>query len=306
MPNYFGFTEAPAAPAGAATNVQRAVTVKSTPVGSNIVKSAQTSAQNANITNIPNIQVAGTRQILNIVQSAVSSSNSNVTTAGGQTLQLCNVPNSTPGVIYAHKIQGGNPVISLPAAISNNRSPVQLKLNIIRTTPFRSASGAVQVLTSRLQPQQQQQQAQSQQPQTVRPADTLMNSTMEMSTNQVSSSTLEQLREFESVLEQVKERSTSHSSSTDTTTVQTQTQTVQSNTTAKQPQSQQISVNTLGQQLLMSSQSPSSAVEFPTNGNTVTFQQQEVRVFDCFFCHSLLILKSSESHLLNAIDFETI
>ncbi|XP_031778568.1 serine-rich adhesin for platelets isoform X5 [Nasonia vitripennis] len=273
--------EAPAAPAGAATNVQRAVAVKSTPAGSNITKSVQTSVQNVNIANIPNLQVAGTRQILNIVQSAVSSANSNVTTAGGQTLQLCSVPNSTPGVIYAHKVPGGNPVISLPAAISNNRSPVQLKLNIIRTAPFRSASGAVQVLTSRIQPQQQQQQpqqqqAQPQQPQTVRPADTLMNSTMDMSTNQVSSSTLEQLREFESVLEQVKERSTSQSSSTDTTTVQTQTQTVQSNTTAKQPQSQQISVSTLGQQLLMSSQSPSSAVEFPSNGNTVTFQQQEV------------------------------
>lgn len=292
MLNCFDFTEAPAAPAGAATNVQRAIAVKSNAAGSNIAKSVQTSVQNANITNIPNLQVAGTRQILNIVQSAVSSANSNVTTAGGQTLQLCSVPNSTSGVIYAHKIQGGSPVISLPAAISNSRSPMQLKLNIIRTAPFRSATGAVQVLTSRIQPQQQsqqqpqQQQAQPQQPQTVRPADTLMNSTMEMSTNQVSSSTLEQLREFESVLEQVKERSTSQSSSTDTTTVQTQTQTVQSSTTAKQ-----ISVSALGQPLLMSSQSPSSAVEFPSNGNTVTFQQQEVRVlarslfFFSFFAH---------------------
>jgi hypothetical protein len=157
-----------------------------------------------------------------------------------------------------------------------------VKLNIIRTAPFRSASGAIQaVLASRIQQQQppqiQQQVQPQQQQQSVRPADSLMNSSMEMP-NQVSSSTLEQLREFESVLEQVKERSTSQSSSSDTSTVQTQTQSqaVQSTAPTKQPQPQQVSVSALTQQLLMSSQSPSSALEFPSNGNTLTFQQQEV------------------------------
>jgi hypothetical protein len=95
----------------------------------------QTSVQSTSITNIPNLQVsAGARQILNIVQSAVTSANSSAGNAG-QTLQLCSVPNSTPGVIYTHKIPvtiaGANPstqLISIPASISNNRSPVQVRI----------------------------------------------------------------------------------------------------------------------------------------------------------------------------------
>lgn len=103
---------------------------------------------------------------------------------------------------------------------------------------------------------------------------------MEIPNNQVSSSTLEQLREFESVLEQVKERSTSSSqsaasSTTDnTSTAQTQTG---GGSTGAPTTAKQVSVSALTQQLLMPSQSPSSGLEFPSsNGNALAFQQQEV------------------------------
>ncbi|XP_014213027.1 mucin-19 [Copidosoma floridanum] len=271
------------APAGAASNVQqqqpqqRIVNKSAATVSSNLAKTVPTTAQNVSLANIPNLQVSqSTRQILNLVQSAVSSSTGSGAT--GQTVQI--VPNSTPGVIYTHKIPvsiaggstSGTQLISIPASLSNTRSPVQVKLNIIRTAPFRTAGGAIQVLTSRIQ---QPQQSQAQQPTVVRSTDSLINSTMDIP-NQVSSSTLEQLREFESVLEQVKERGISQSTTADTTTVQTQTQTVQSNAKS---QGQQGSVNSLTQQLLMQpSQSPSCAVEFPSNVN-ITFQQQQQEVY---------------------------
>ncbi|XP_058795476.1 uncharacterized protein LOC131666651 [Phymastichus coffea] len=273
--------ESSAVPASAITNVHQRINAKST---ANNSKSIQTSVQNASIVSIPSLQqaAAGTRQILNIVQSA----NSNATTVSGPTLQV--VQNSTPGnVIYSipstPKIAGQNAtqLISIPAtAIANSRAPVQVKLNIIRT-PYRPGQPIQAVVhTHRVQPpvqqtqtNQPQQQQQQQQPQQI-------NSTMEIP-NQASSSTLrEQLREFDSVLEQVKQRSTGQSSSTDTTTIQTQTQTQTAQTAqiaaTGVKQTQQVSVGALTQQLLMSSQSPSSAVEFPSNGSTLTFQQQDV------------------------------
>lgn len=121
--------------------------------------------------------------------------------------------------------------------------------------PFRSGpGGTIQVLTSRAPHQTQQQQPQQQQQQQQQPARAASATTSD-------SETLEQLREFESVLEQVKERSTSsQSSSSDTTTVQTQTQ-QQLGTNATQKVQQQI-IMTQG--------------EFTGNGSSVTFQQQEV------------------------------
>lgn len=117
-----------------------------------------------------------------------------------------------------------------------------------------STAGTI-ISNVRIQQPQQQPQQQSPQQQSTSRAATAPTSDFE---------TLEQLREFESVLEQVKERSTSsQSSSSDTTTVQTQTQ--GANTS---PKVQQQLIRTQG--------------EFTGNGAAVAFQQQEV-IFT-FFC----------------------
>lgn len=139
---------------------------------------------------------------------------------------------------------------------------LQFRLNILK--PIRSTPQTIQVLTSRLpqQTQQQPQQTQAQQPQTQQQQQSQSQQQTHQQASRAAttsdSETLEQLREFESVLEQVKERSTSsQSSSSDTTTVQTQTQ--QGNSTTPK-----------GQQLIM------TQGEFTGNGSGVTFQQQEV------------------------------
>ncbi|XP_015599580.1 uncharacterized protein LOC107269825 [Cephus cinctus] len=257
---------------------------------SNLSKAVQTSVQSAqstnapmnvqSITNIPNLQLSAGRQILNIVQSS-GTSNTSVTTPNATSQAITqlvqSVQNASPGVIYTHKIPvtisttnpsqlNIIPTISHANSIPGNRTPV-VKLNIIRAgTPIRQQN--IAVLTAPRLPQQQPQQQQS----TVRTAENLINSPIEVP-NQVSSTTLEQLREFESVLEQVKERSTiqpqHQTSTTTTTTVQTQTTTQQA-----QAVKQHSSVSALAQQLLMPTQSPGST-EFPSNGNTVTFQQQQ-------------------------------
>ncbi|XP_034944742.1 LOW QUALITY PROTEIN: formin-J-like [Chelonus insularis] len=271
---------------------------------SNLSKAVQTSVSNSqvttglnvqSITNIPNLQLSSGRQILNIVQS--SGSNTSVSTPNASQTLTQLVQNASPGgVIYTHKIPvtitttNANqlniiPTIAHTNSLSGGRTPV-VKLNIIRAgTPLRqqniAEAIAQAVLTApRIQQQQQQHQQQQnqqrQQPQqqqtTVRP-DTLLNSPIEVP-NQVSSTTLEQLREFESVLEQVKERSTiqpqHQASSTTTTTVQTQTTSQQSQ--AKQQQHQQTSVSSLAQQLLISAQS-STNTEYNSNGNNTSFQQ---------------------------------
>ncbi|XP_053974335.1 uncharacterized protein LOC128874079 isoform X1 [Hylaeus volcanicus] len=293
------------------TLVQAASPQKTT----NLSKAVQTSVPNAqqsnpsaginvqSIANIPTnaLQLSTGRQILNIVQS--SGNNANVATSPNtnQTLtQLVqSVQNASPGVIYTHKIPvtisttnpsqlNIIPTISHANSIPTGRTPV-VKLNIIRaTTPLRqqNITGAIQaVLTAprlqqqQQQPQPQQQQQQQQQPPAVR-TDSLIGSPIEVP-NQVSSTTLEQLREFESVLEQVKERSTiqpqSHQmiSTAATTTVQTQTTTQQTQATKQQQQQQQqqqVSVSALAQQLLMPTQQATNT-DFASNGNTVNFQQ---------------------------------
>ncbi|XP_029034336.2 uncharacterized protein LOC114871918 isoform X2 [Osmia bicornis bicornis] len=279
----------------------------------NLSKAVQTSVPNSqqtnpspginvqSIANIPNtLQLSTSRQILNIVQN--SGNNTNVATSpnANQTLtQLVqSVQNASPGVIYTHKIPvtisttnpsqlNIIPTISHANSIPPGRTPV-VKLNIIRA-PLRqqNITGAIQAVltTPRLQqqqqqqqqqqpppPPQQQQQQQQQQPPSVR-TDSLLGSPIEVP-NQVSSTTLEQLREFESVLEQVKERSTiqpqSHQmiSTAATTTVQTQTTTQQTQASKQQ----QVSVSALAQQLLMPTQQ-TTGNDFASNGNTVNFQQ---------------------------------
>ncbi|XP_043253441.1 uncharacterized protein LOC122397971 isoform X2 [Colletes gigas] len=292
------------------TLVQAASPQKTT----NLSKAVQTSVPNAqqtnpssginvqSIANIPTnaLQLSTGRQILNIVQS--SGNNANVATSpnANQTLtQLVqSVQNASPGVIYTHKIPvtisttnpsqlNIIPTISHANSIPPGRTPV-VKLNIIRaTTPLRqqNITGAIQAVltTPRLQQQQQQQQQQPQQQQQQQPpavrTDSLIGTPIEVP-NQVSSTTLEQLREFESVLEQVKERSTiqpqSHQmiSTAATTTVQTQTTTQQTQATKQQQQQQQqqVSVSALAQQLLMPTQQVTNN-DFTSNGNTVNFQQ---------------------------------
>ncbi|KAI4497985.1 hypothetical protein M0802_006809 [Mischocyttarus mexicanus] len=291
----------------------------STQKTTNLSKAVQTSVPNAqqtnsatginvqSITNIPNIQLSTGRQILNIVQSSSGNANAgtNINTNQALTQLVQSVQNASPGVIYTHKIPvtisttnpsqiNIIPTISHANSIPTGRTPV-VKLNIIRTAaPLRpqSITGAIQAVltTPRLQQQTQQ---------TVR-TDNLLSPPIE-GPNILSSTTLEQLREFESVLEQVKERSTiqpqSHQSlsSTTTTTVQTQT-TTQSNKqpqpqqqqqqqqqpqlqpppqqqqAPQQQQQQQVSVSALAQQLLMPTQ-PSSNNEFSSNSSNVTFQQ---------------------------------
>ncbi|XP_047355373.1 serine-rich adhesin for platelets-like isoform X1 [Vespa velutina] len=290
---------------GTVTTTESLVQSASTQKTTNLSKAVQTSVPNAqqtnsatginvqSITNIPNLQLSAGRQILNIVQSSSANANTGTNLNTNQTLtQLVqSVQNASPGVIYTHKIPvtisttnpsqlNIIPTISHANSIPTGRTPV-VKLNIIRTAaPLRpqNLTGTIQAVltTPRLQQQTQQ---------NVR-TDNLLSSPIEVP-NQVSSTTLEQLREFESVLEQVKERSTiqpqSHQSlsSTTTTTVQTQT-TTQSNKqqqqqqqkqqTSQQSQQQQVSVSALAQQLLMPTQS-SSNNEFSGNGNNVTFQQ---------------------------------
>lgn len=274
------------------------------PQKTNLSKAVQTSVPNAqqtnpsaginvqSITNIPNtLQLSTGRQILNIVQSSTNNANVASSPNTNQTLtQLVqSVQNASPGVIYTHKIPvtisttnpsqlNIIPTISHANSIPAGRTPV-VKLNIIRaTTPLRqqNITGAIQaVLTT---PRLQQQQPQQQQSPAVR-TDSLIGSPIEVP-NQVSSTTLEQLREFESVLEQVKERSTIQPQSQQilptavTTTVQTQTSTQQTQAVKQQPQQQQqqVSVSALAQQLLMPTQQTTNN-DFASNGNTVNFQQ---------------------------------
>lgn len=99
-------SDGPATSSAVATNAGQRVNSKNV----NMSKAVQTA--------VPNLQVAaGTRQILNIVQAATG--NSATTNASGQTLL---VPNSTPGVIYTHKLPGTNQLINL----SNKGGPVQV------------------------------------------------------------------------------------------------------------------------------------------------------------------------------------
>lgn len=285
-------------------SVQQAATTSAQKTTTNLSKAVQTSVPNnqqqpqqqtnagsVNVQSIiPNLQLPTGRQVVNIVNSG-NNGPANATIGSNQTANqtltqlVQNASSSNAGVIYTHKvITGNNPnqlniiaqqptIISHGNSVQSGRTPV-VKLNIIRT-PVRqqNLTGTIQaVLTPRLQQQQQQQQQQ----QTVRP-DSLIGSPIEVN-NQVSSTTLEQLREFESVLEQVKERSIqpqSHqsiSNSATTTAVQTQTTTQQ--TQASKPQ--QISVSTLAQQLMMPTQSSANSEPFASNGNTVTFQQESV------------------------------
>ncbi|KAK2589097.1 hypothetical protein KPH14_001924 [Odynerus spinipes] len=294
---------------GTVTTTEALVQPTSTQKTTNLSKAVQTSVPNAqqtntatginvqSITNIPNLQLSAGRQILNIVQSSSANANTGTNLNTNQTLtQLVqSVQNASPGVIYTHKIPvtisttnpsqlNIIPTISHANSIPTGRTPV-VKLNIIRTAaPLRpqNLTGTIQAVltTPRLQQQTQQ---------NVR-ADNLLSSPIDVP-NQVSSTTLEQLREFESVLEQVKERSTiqpqSHQPlpSTTTTTVQTQT-TTQANKPQQQQQQQpppqpqpqqqsqqqQVSVSALAQQLLMPTQ-PTSNNEFSTTTNNVTFQQ---------------------------------
>ncbi|XP_012277290.1 uncharacterized protein LOC105698028 isoform X2 [Orussus abietinus] len=266
----------------------------------NLSKAVQTSVPNSqpspapasmnvqSITNIPNLQLSTGRQILNIVQSSAGNANSSSPSAGQTLTQLVqSVQNASPGVIYTHKIPvtisttnpsqlNIIPTISHANSIPPGRTPV-VKLNIIRAgAPLRQQNIASTIQAVLAAPRLQQQQQQPQQPQQPVRTDSLINSPIDVP-NQVSSTTLEQLREFESVLEQVKERSTIQpqhqaTSTAATTTVQTQTTTQQ--TQAKQQLQQQASVSALAQQLRMPSQPP-SGTEFPANGgNTVTFQQE--------------------------------
>ena len=250
------------------------------------VPSTQSNINVQSITNIPNRQITSGRQILNIVQSTAGSGNVTSTNTGQTLTQL--VQSATPGgVIYTHKIPvtisttnpsqlNIIPPISHTSSLTGARTPV-VKLNIIRSgTPLRqqNIAEAIQAVLGAPRIQQQQQQTAQSQAQTPVRTENLINSPIEVP-NQVSSTTLEQLREFESVLEQVKERSTIQpqlqSSSATTTTVQTQTTTQQTQSVVKL-HTQQTTVSALAQQLL---QSPTST-EFASNGNTVTFQQQDV------------------------------
>jgi len=278
--------------------VQQAATTSAQKTTTNLSKAVQTSVPNnqqqqqqANAGSIiPNLQLPTGRQIVNIVPNSGNNGPANASIgsnqAANQTLThlVQNASSSNTGVIYTHKVIAGNnpnqlniipPIISHTNSVgppSSGRTPV-VKLNIIRA-PVRqqNLAGTIQaVLTPRLQQQQQQQQ------QAVR-TDNLIGSPIEVN-NQVSSTTLEQLREFESVLEQVKERSIqpqSHQSISNnptTTAVQTQTTTQQ---TQASKQQQQISVSTLTQQLMMPTQSSANNESFANNGSTVTFQQESV------------------------------
>ncbi|XP_029177143.1 LOW QUALITY PROTEIN: uncharacterized protein LOC114945203 [Nylanderia fulva] len=282
------------ATAGAAASAQKTTTNLSKAVQTSVPNNQQQSqhqqqqqqsnAGNINVQSIiPNLQLPANRQIVSIVPSsgngpANAAIGSNQ--AANQTLtQLVNANTPSTSVIYTHKVITGNnpnqlniiPTISHTNSVPGGRTPV-VKLNIIRPVRQQMAGTIQAVLTPRLQQQQQQQQQQ----QAVR-ADSLMASSID---NQVSSTTLEQLREFESVLEQVKERSTqpqahhSISSSSTTTTVQTQTTTQQ---TQANKQQQQISVSALAQQLMMPTQPSANSESFASNNsNTVTFQQDSV------------------------------
>ena len=271
------------------TNLSKAVQT-SVPNNQPQQQQQQTNAGNVNVQSIiPNLQLPSGRSIVNIVPNsgnngpANASIGSNQTTNQTLTQLVQNATSSNTGVIYAHKvITSNNPnqlnilppaIISHTNSVPSGRPPV-VKVNIIhRGAPVRqpNLTGTIQaVLTPRLQQQQQQQQR------AVR-TDSLIGSPIEV--NQVSSTTLEQLREFESVLEQVKERSIqpqqSHqsiSNSATTTAVQTQTTTQQTQASKRQ----QISVSTLAQQLMMPTQSRANSEPFASNGNNVAFQQESV------------------------------
>lgn len=251
----------------------------------------QTNAGGINVQSIiPNLQLSANRQVVSIVPSSGNNGPANTAISSNQaanqtiTQLVQNASSPSTGVIYTHKVITGNnpnqlniiPTISHTNSISG-RAPV-VKFNIIRPVNRQQMTEAIQAVlqTPRLQQQQQQQSQQ----QTVK-TDSLIGSPIEVN-NQVSSTTLEQLREFESVLEQVKERSIqpqahhSSSNSATTTTVQTQTTTQQTQAN-KQQQQQQISVaSALAQQLMMPTQSNATNETFASNGNTVTFQQESV------------------------------
>ncbi|KYN41035.1 hypothetical protein ALC56_04628 [Trachymyrmex septentrionalis] len=271
------------------TNLSKAVQT-SVPNNQPQQQQQQANAGNVNVQSIiPNLQLPSGRSIVNIVPNSGNNGPANASIGSNQatnqtlTQLVQNATSSNTGVIYAHKvITSNNPnqlnilppaIISHANSVPSGRPPV-VKVNIIhRGAPVRqpNLTGTIQaVLTPRLQQQQQQQQ------QAVR-TDSLIGSPIEV--NQVSSTTLEQLREFESVLEQVKERSIqpqqSHqsiSNSATTTAVQTQTTTQQTQASKRQ----QISVSTLAQQLMMPTQSSANSEPFASNGNNVAFQQESV------------------------------
>ncbi|EFN73920.1 hypothetical protein EAG_10024 [Camponotus floridanus] len=251
----------------------------------------QTNAGSINVQSIiPNLQLSANRQVVSIVPSSGNNGPANAAISSNQaanqtiTQLVQNASSPSTGVIYTHKVITGNnpnqlniiPTISHTNSIPG-RAPV-VKFNIIRPVNRQQMTGAIQAVlqTPRLQQQQQQQQQQ-----TVK-TENLIGSPIEVN-NQVSSTTLEQLREFESVLEQVKERSIqpqahhSISNSATTTTVQTQTTTQQTQANKpQQQQQQQLSVSALAQQLMMPTQPNATSETFASNGNTVTFQQESV------------------------------
>ncbi|XP_070157004.1 serine-rich adhesin for platelets isoform X2 [Polyergus mexicanus] len=243
----------------------------------------QTNAGSINVQSIiPNLQLSANRQVVSIVPSSGNNGPANTAISSNQaanqtiTQLVQNASSPNTGVIYTHKVITNSPnqlnIIPTISHTNSGRTPV-VKLNIIRPVSRQQMTGAIQAVlqTPRLQQQQQQQQ------QAVR-TDSLIGSPIEVN-NEVSSTTLEQLREFESVLEQVKERSIqpqahhSISNNATTTTVQTQTTTQQ---TQASKQQQQISVSALAQQLMMPTQSSTNNESFASNGNTVTFQQESV------------------------------
>lgn len=246
-----------------ATNLSKAVQTSVPSTQANAGLSIQS------IAGVPNLQVSTGRQILNIVQSSSASSTTTPTATQTLTQLVQSMHNASSGVIYTHKIPvtisttnpsqlNLIPTITPANSLTGNRTPV-VKLNIIRAPIRQQNIGTIQaVLATPRMPQP-----------TVRP-ETLINTPIDVP-NQVSSTTLEQLREFESVLEQVKERSTiqPQNQNTTTTTVQTQTQTAPSPQLSQTKPTQQASVSTLTQQLLIPTQSANSS-KF-SNGNTVTF-----------------------------------
>ncbi|KAL6444661.1 hypothetical protein ACFW04_002032 [Cataglyphis niger] len=248
----------------------------------------QTNAGNINVQSIiPNLQLSTNRQVVSIVPSSSNNGPTNTAINSNQianqtiTQLVQNASSPNTGVIYTHKVITNNPnqLNIIPTNIishTNSGRTAVVKLNI-RPVSRQQMTGAIQAVlqTPRLQQQQQQQQQQA-----VR-TDSLIGSPIEVN-NEVSSTTLEQLREFESVLEQVKERSIqpqahhSISNNATTTTVQTQTTTQQTQANKQQQQQQQISVSALAQQLMMPTQPSANNESFASNGNTVTFQQESV------------------------------
>lgn len=240
----FGKSIYPADGTTAATSSTTDTVAQSTKTAAtNLSKAVQTSAQSAqqSIANIPTIRAQSAPKQILVQNSGTASPTVNQTTltqlvksiqtSSGLIYTTHNIPvtvstaNPNQLNIISNALPGGNPIML--NLIRTGSAGAQAA--IVRTTPRIQQQTSTPQQTSATQqtPTPQPQQASTTQPPQAPPTPQQQPTENLMDINQTNQSTLEQLREFESVLEQVKGRSTIQPAANATSTSTAQTQTAQ-------------------------------------------------------------------------------